>query len=133
MTLRQEASKALPRLRELLRTELILPAADDKKVEEVVAQLRSQALEVDAELDALRLPKERHFRVGMGGLAMSFVVYGLATQSPQLIAGSLAALLATLVHLRNTERNHDSEVAKLTSKPAYALLRARQLVKSRTA
>jgi hypothetical protein len=131
LALRQKASKALPRLRELLRTELIVPAADNRNLQQVVAELRSQALEVEAELDALKLPKERKFQVGMGALAMSFIVYGFASQSPPIVAGSLAALLATLAHLRNTERDHDSQAAKLTSKPAYALLRAKQILTNR--
>jgi hypothetical protein len=131
LRLREDANIALPRLRELLRKELIASSKDSKEVPTVVAELRNQALEVEAELSALTLPKERRFRAGMSGLAMSFVVYGFATQSPHLMAASMAGLLATLAHLRSTERDHDNKVATLTSKPAYALLRARQILKNR--
>lgn len=132
LRLREEADTALPRLRELLRTQLIVASDENKEIPTVVADLRSQSLEVEAELNSLNLPKESRFRAGMAGLAMSFVVYGFATQSPHLMAASMATLLATLVHLRNTERDHDSEVATLTSKPAYALLKAKQILGDRS-
>lgn len=131
LLLRGEASKALPRLRELLKSQLVEPQAPNKTITETVAELRAQALEVQTELDALKLPKERNYRAGMLGLAMAFVIYGVASQSPPLAATSIAALLATLGHLRSAEREHDSEVTKLVSTPAYALLKAKEIITSR--
>ena len=130
--LRDEASKALPRLRELLRTRVNEPD-DDKsnRLGQTVAELRSQALEVEAELDGLKPKKERNYKLGMTGLAASFVIYGLATQSPAVVATSLATLLATFAHLRNAERAHDAEATRLVSTPSYALLKARQILAKR--
>jgi hypothetical protein len=101
------------------------PAAD------VVSELRSQALEVQSELEGLKLGKEKKYRAGMLGLAMSFVIYGVATQSPAVTATSIATLLAALAHLRDTERKQDSQHEQLLSTPAYALLRAKELLRRR--
>jgi len=128
LILREEASKALPRLRELLRANLTNPSINAVTA---INELRMQALEVQAELDSLNLKKERNYRSGMMGLAMSFVVYGFASQSPALLASSMATLLATLAHLRNAERDHEAQKTKLLSMPAYALLRARQIIAER--
>ena len=128
LALRGEASMALPRLRELLKSQLVEPQAPNKAITETVAELRAQALEVQTELNALKLPKERNYRAGMLGLAMAFVIYGVASQSPPLAATSIAALLATLGHLRAAEREHDSELTKLVSTPAYALLKAKEII-----
>ncbi|HEX6187451.1 MAG TPA: hypothetical protein VFZ40_05190 [Pyrinomonadaceae bacterium] len=131
LTLRKEASKALPRLRELLRERITKPTAKEAQMTDTVADLRSQALEVQSELDALKLPKERKYRTGMAGLTMAFVIYGFATQSPPIIATSVAGLLATLVHLRNAEREQDNQLTKQTSMPGYALLKAREIISGR--
>lgn len=131
LILREEASTALPRLRELLRTQLLETGDQNNSVSKVIGELRAQALEVESELGALKLPKERNYRAGMLGLAMAFVIYGIASQSPPLAGTSIAALLATLGHLRSTEREHDKEQTKLVSAPAYALLKAKEIVSTR--
>jgi hypothetical protein len=131
LTLRGEASTALPRLRELLRTQLATPSHGSTSLTEKISELRAQALEVQSELDALHLPRERNYRAGMVGLAMAFVVYGIASQSPPLVGTSIAALLATFAHLRSAEREHDTETTKLVSTPAYALLKAKEILSRR--
>ena len=132
LRLRQEADKALPRLRELFRKRLSEPSADpSKQIAGTVAELRSEAIEVQDELDALGLPKERNYRAGMAGLAMAVVIYGLASQVPAVEATSLAALLATLAHLRERESKLDKQEADLLATPSYALLKARQLLNER--
>ncbi|GEM_PF-6209439 len=131
LMLRQEAGKALPRLRELLRIRLSEPPDGTSSLLQTVAELRAQALEVQAELDGLNLPRERNYRAGMVGLAMAFVVYGLASQSSPVVATSVSALLATLAHLRNAEREHDSKIAKAVSTPGYALLKAKEILSHR--
>lgn len=132
LVLREEAGKALPRLRELLGKRLTkVTDEDNQTLSETISELRSQALEVESELDALKLPKERNYRAGMAGLAMAFVIYGLATQSSPVIATSVAGLLGTLVHLRNAEREQDSQLTKIVSTPAYALLKAREILSRR--
>ena len=132
LILRNEASDALPRLRELLRERLTEPTeGHGNRLHQAVADLRSQVLEVESELEGLKLGKERNYRVGMSGLATSFIIYGLATQSPAVVATSLAALLATLAHMRTAERAHDAARTKLVSTPAYALLKARQILARR--
>jgi hypothetical protein len=132
LKLREEASTALPRLREQLKMKISDPSAQgEKSLIHSVNELRAQALEVESELDSLHLPRERNYRAGLAGLAMAFVVYGLATQTPAIMATSLAALLATLAHLRGAEREHDAAQTKLVSTPGYALLKAREILARR--
>jgi hypothetical protein len=132
LRLREEAHLALPRLREMLDRRLNTPVHDSaEKVRETISELREQAAEVEAELGGLELGKERNYRAGMGGLAMLFVVYAVASGVPQLQAGGIGALLATLAHLRSTERAQAAELAKLASKPAFALFKAKRIIESR--
>ena len=67
----------------------------------------------------------------MVGLAMSFVIYGLASQSFPLAGTAIGALLATFAHLRNAEREQDSSLKKLQAMPAYALLKAKEILSKR--
>jgi hypothetical protein len=134
LMLRQEASKALPRLRELLRSRLSDPSTGSgQSLSETVGELRAQALDVQSELDALSLPRERNYRAGMVGLAMAFVIYGMASAAAPVVATSVAALLATLAHLRNAERDHDAKLEKVVATPGYALLKAREIISERSA
>lgn len=126
--LRNEAGTALPRLRELLRRRLAENQSNQCTVQQIIEELRAEALQVEVELDSLHFRKERNYRAGMSGLAMSFVAYGIASQSPAVLATSLAALLATLAHLRGAERDLDTQRTKLVAKPGYALLTARRIL-----
>lgn len=132
LRLREEAHLALPRLREMLGRRLNTPGSGDtEKVREVVSEIREQAAEVEAELMGLELARERKYRTGMGGLSMLFVVYAFASGVPQLEAGSIGALLATLAHLRGTERAQAAELAKLSARPAFALIKAKRMIQER--
>lgn len=127
--LRNEASHALPRLRQTLATSLS-SSSGSQNITGVLQDLRAQALDVEMELRALGVRKEQRFRAGMAGLSMAFIVYGFASGLAPVAATSLATFLATLAHLRSTERDLSSKHEKLISSPGYALLKAKQIRKN---
>jgi hypothetical protein len=132
LKLRESAEIALPRLRELLAAKLSKPSEQNtNNASEIIADLKAQVLDVEAELNSLNLMKERKYKIGMIGLSMAFVIYGLASGVPPLQAGSIATLLATLAHIRNAERDLDTKAKVLMSRPAFALLKAKRILKSR--
>ena len=51
----------------------------DDKIHEIVAELQAEILNIKEELASVRLPSEKRYRVGMCSLALSFVIYGLAS------------------------------------------------------
>jgi hypothetical protein len=130
--LREEAGRALPRLRDLILSRVTSPTAEPCNVSDVIAELRDQAAEVENEFESLNLVRQRRFGAGVGALAMLMVVYGFASHVPQVVGTAGAALLAILAHLRNTEREQDATLSMLEARPAYALLKAKQLVESRS-
>lgn len=130
LTLRHEAATALPRLRDLLLRRV---ASGDpvSNVTSVIEELKDQLNEVEDELASINLGRQRRYGSGMGVLSMLFVVYGVSSGAPQLAAASIATFFATLAHLRGAERDHDSAVAKLEAKPAYALFKGKKIVEQR--
>ena len=129
MALRQEASDSLVRLRELLLKRVATPHFSG--VETVAQELREQVLDVRAELTAIRRPREPRYRGGIGALALTLVVYGLASANPQAAVTSVAALMAALAHLRHSEREHEAAEDRARSTPAYALICAQQILRDR--
>lgn len=124
ITLREEAHRALPRFRERLGSSLSGASASDPA--KIVAQLREEAEEVKAELEALDVSREGKFRSLSGTLAMSVSVYGFAGEF--IPAGAaLTGLLSLLGLLHAAEHKERQELLKLTSKPGYVLLRAKEL------
>lgn len=131
MRLRDEAANALPRLRALLGEKLATSSSDgDKDVQETVRELRSEAAEVEAELKALKLPRERGFRTLSGGLGLTIAIYGVAAGfvAPAVGLGSLLSLLG-LIHA--AERHDEKAQDEITSRPGYVLLKARELLEHR--
>lgn len=90
--LRQEAATALPRLRALLSQKLATAKHDkDDAVASIIGELKAEAAEVEAELKALKLPRERGFRTLTGGLGLTIAVYGLAAIAEHIDDGTDAA------------------------------------------
>lgn len=78
VTLRDRASAALPRFREKMLGLLAKPDLTGCDVKEAVAELRADAAEVDAELNALNVGRGTKFRSVAGTLATTISVYGFA-------------------------------------------------------
>jgi hypothetical protein len=126
--LREQAATALPRLRGLLSRRLSAPADDsDARIFDAVAELRSEAAEVESELRNLRLTRERGFRTLTGGLGLTIAIYGVAAGfvAPAVGLGSLLSLLG-LIHA--AERQDEKRADELKSRPGYVLLKARDLL-----
>jgi len=126
--LREDAATALPRLRALMTSKLAVPTDDtEKQALDVVHELRTEAAEVEAELRALKWPRERGFRTLTGSLGITVAIYGLAAGfvAPAVGIGSLLSLLGILhAAERSDERQHN----QLSSRPGYLLIRARELL-----
>jgi hypothetical protein len=121
--LREEAALALPRLREAILGALAAgsgPAA--------IAALRNDAVEVEAALNALKPSRGSQFRSVAGALGITVAVYGVTAglATPETALGSLGALLGLL---HSSARKDEQDLASITSRPGYALLKARELKK----
>ncbi len=131
LILREEAQHSLPRLRQLMGQRLRGSDEDsDQAVFDVIAELRDQLNEVEDEINSLSLTKERRYRFGMGGLALSFVIYGLCAGPAIVTAASVAGLLSTIAHLRSHERECDDKLAQVQSKPAFTLFKAKEILRT---
>jgi hypothetical protein len=131
LTLRHQASASLESLRENLS--LALMQGGEKKATEVVSEITSKVTELKQEIMANDIVKRssKRYSAAFGSLAITLVVYGLASNVPVAAIGSVAALLATLSHMRTTEKEQEEKHAKIVTSPAYALLKAQDLLSCR--
>jgi hypothetical protein len=126
--LREEAGAALAGLREKLSRALLF--GEGESLGGVVAELREEATMVEAELKALQRKRAREFRGVVGVLGVGFSVYGFAAGLVPP-AQSVAILTSLLALIHSSSHKEEQESIRLTSRPGYALLRARELVKHR--
>jgi hypothetical protein len=126
VTLREEAKQALPSFRSLLDRS-VLGAKTDDKIDEGTAQLRAQAAEVRAELDALR--RGQRWRAGLvtasAGLALSIVAAAPPSFGAVALGGALAAVSLMHPHVAKDL----SEAARLQASPAYLVVKAEDLLR----
>jgi len=130
--LRDQASKALPRFRELLAARVGQQPKKGIGPREVAAELKSQALDIEAEMHALEIKGKEFFGLGVGGISLGMVIYGLAAGIPVVAGAGLAATIATLLHLEKEEQGTARTKRALSTKPGFVLLRAKQLLQHRT-
>ena len=123
--LREEASKALPTFREKMANALSNPKAKSGNSADVIAELRYQAAEVRAELDAKRGNSARLLKATYGLLGLGLSVYGVASE--QVVPG-VAGLLPLIQLLISHQTGHEAEMAKLTTRPAYVLVKAQDIL-----
>jgi hypothetical protein len=104
-----------------------------KQVTEVVAELTGKISELKKQILANEMVKQSQKKSALrfGSLAISIVMYGLVSNVPAAGVGSLAALIATLLHLRDRENEAEEEESRIITSPAYALLKARDLLNCR--
>jgi hypothetical protein len=124
--LRDAADRALPSFRAKMARAMADP--DINASSKLAFDLREQAAEVEAELAALDAPGEAKFRTIAGLVGMTISVYGYAGEimAPGAALGGLATLLGLLHAGGHKER---MEVAKLTSRPGYVLVKAKELAR----
>lgn len=124
--LRDTADKALPSFREKLAR--VMADGDIKASTNFAFDLREQAAEVEAELAALDAPGEGKFRTLAGLLGMTISVYGYAGEF--MATGAALGGLATLLGLLHAgDHKERVEVSKLTSRPGYVLVKAKELAR----
>ncbi len=127
LTLRQEASRALPAFRETFVRQITRTDGNVEPVASAIEQLRAEAAELEAELKALNPQSEATFRNVAGALGITVSVYGFAAGfAPTAVA--LGGLMSLLGLLHSSARKDEQDEAKLLSKPAYVLVKAKELV-----
>ena len=90
-------------------------------------EVATGAAEVKAELNALDIKREAQFRTVSGVLGMTISVYGFAGEF--LAAGAAPTGLGALLGLIHTADHKDrTESAKVTSRPGYVLVKAKELL-----
>ena len=121
--LREEASKALPTFREKMAHALSTSKPRDST--DTIAELRYQAAEVRAELQAKRGKSAHLMKATYGLLGLGLSVYGVANE--QVVPG-VAGLLPLIQLLISHQTGHEADVAKLTTRPAYVLVKAQDIL-----
>jgi hypothetical protein len=104
-----------------------------KKATQVVSELISKVAELKQEImanDIVKRKNKKH-RAEIGSLAITLVIYGLASSIPLAAVGSVAALLATLSHIYVSDKEEEKKDAEIVTSPAYALLKAKDLLSCR--
>ena len=130
LILREEASTALPRFRELFLQAARVSDDSAASATSLVHDLRSQAAEVQAELDVVTSRGRRLSKTTLGLLAIGLTVYGTATGATSVTAGTLE-LLTMLGLIHEFQRHDSSEEKKLKSAPAYVLVKAKEIIDHR--
>jgi hypothetical protein len=131
IVLRGEASSALPRLRELLALRVTGGQAEGlSRRADVIQELREQTEEVRSEIAAVGLRRFERAETLIGGLAITMAVYGFAS-AIMPPAASLGTLLTALGSLHTVHDKKTSEEDSLRAKPAYALLKAQEILSHR--
>jgi hypothetical protein len=126
LNLRAEAATALPAFRESFVQQLMNPAANVASIATAIQALRSSAADLEAEITGARVNLERIYRGVFGVLGMSVALYGVASgQVAAAAAGS--ALLSVLAALHGSGRTDFKSQGSARSKPAYVLVKAKEL------
>jgi hypothetical protein len=102
-------------------------ASEGAAVADAIEELRADAAEVEAELKALSPGAEETFRNVAGVLGITIAVYGFVGDAlpPGVALGGLMSLLGLL---HTSARNDQHKEAQLVSKPAYVLVKAKELL-----
>jgi len=125
--LRAQAKRALPVLRTRLAKEL--SQGSETTVESVASDLAFEAAEVEAELDACSSASGGGVRFSIVSLGLAFVLYGLHVGGgPGIAATAIGTLVAALNAMHPQAAKEKLEGEKLRGKPAFALVKARELL-----
>jgi hypothetical protein len=126
--LRQEASSALPLFREKLCRAMSVPDAGtdfSSASTNLIPDLREQAAQVRAELEAIRKNSARYWKATYGILGLGLSAYGVAAD--QVLPG-VGGLLPIIHLLIDHKTGHESEVSKLTTSPGFVLVKAQDIL-----
>lgn len=127
LQLRDEASDAIPRLRELLARAISPQDGQSSSVAiaDALAELRDQAAEVRAELSVKQRTSARYWKVVFGLLGLGLSAYGVAHDQVLPGVGGLLPILQLLIAHKS---GYESELEKLKTRPGYVLVRAQDIL-----
>jgi len=127
LQLREEASKAIPSLRELLARATTSDGSEptDSSGASIISELRAQAEEVRAELSVKKTKSARYWRTAYGVLGLGISAYGVSTDQALAAMGGLLPIIQLLIEHRTT---HESDTEKLKTRPGYVLVKAQDIL-----
>lgn len=125
--LREEASLALPAFRDKIARVMSVSqySGPESSSSSIIEDLREQANDVRAELIAKQAHSSKYWKTTYGLLGLGLSAYGVA--SDQILPG-VAGLLPILHLLINHQTGHEAEIAKLTSKPGFVMVKAQDIL-----
>lgn len=125
--LREEASKALPSLREMLAKRLTDSSPDDNadSAGDAIGELRQQAIDVRNELENTSRHAARFWKGAYLTLGLSISAYGV--MSEQMVPG-LAGLLPSIQLIMNHKTGYEKDVDKIERRPGYVLVKAQDIL-----
>ena len=126
--LREEASTALPAFRLSLAKAMSFPDSTFEGRESlgsIIEELQDQAQQVRSELELQQTSSTRYWKTTYALLGLGLSAYGVASdQLPAAIGGLLHVINLLIGH----KTGHETEVARLTTRPGYVLVKARDLL-----
>jgi hypothetical protein len=127
LQLREEASTAIPVLREMLARATTFSGGEKSSagVTDLIADLRAQATEVRAELSVKKSQSARYWRTTYGLLGLGISAYGVATDQTLAGLGGLLPILQLLIEHRT---GHESETELVKTRPGYVLVKAQDIL-----
>lgn len=126
VALREEAADALPAFRARLRQGLHGDSTDlDECAIQLAAELRDEALALEAELRGVKSPFVRAGVFAAGGVALT--IYGLSTNDPRSILAGMSGLLSAAAHAHNIVHRTQVATAAAQQKPAHVMVVAKGL------
>lgn len=127
LPLREEASGALSQFRERIARALVKAKNQETREssEDLMAELRTQAAEVRAELTVKQSKSAKYWKTTYGLLGLGISAYGVA--SDQVMPG-VAGLLPILQLLINHRTGHEAEFEKFKTRPGYVLIKAQDIL-----
>lgn len=130
--LRESAPSSVAQLREFLVSSVTKSDRDsDAKARSVARDLRGLATEIEADLQNLRSTSRHKFNLGYGSLGLTIALYALAAApaaSVEVALTATTALLTILGFIHESEDDASRRRAELMTRPAYALLKAKEIV-----
>lgn len=130
LQLREEASTALPRLREFLARNLGARSVDDRTgttEADYVAQLREQAEEVRSELFIVTRKRSSFMQNALGLASLGVCALGLSADLLTKAEGAIQ-LLSTLGMLHGMSSPHGQQLQQLRARPGYVLVAAEEIL-----
>jgi hypothetical protein len=131
LRLKDEASTALPALRELLARRLGEHSTEpsETRLAKTISELRSQAPAVKAELDGWARSSAPRLEKAVVSAAFSLVLYSMA--NPIAAPTALVAVLGALYAVHAAKTKEIVETEKLKAQPAYVVVKAREILQRR--